>query len=177
MKKSIKKLSESETKFLTALIQDGSKSDTEIAKEIGVSKATAGRIRKSLQSGGIVQDYIPIVDLKQFDVDMFVVIMFRWNASDNKQLTQKLNKDLDQDPHVIFLANGHGSNGLTTVLFLGFKDVEEYNSYFDRLNLKYGNNMGNIITLISSTKGIVKQDYLPLVLKRLKGTKAKNGKD
>lgn len=174
MKESSINLSKVEKKFLISLIDDGSKSDTAIAKEIGVSKATAGRIRKKLEGSKVIEDYIPILNLKQFDVDMFVIFSFKWDAFANKKLTNEFFSKLEADPNVIFLANGQGSDGSTTVLFLGFKDIEDYNNYLRHLNATYGKNISQNLTLISPSSEIRKQDYTHIILKMLKTSE--NGK-
>jgi len=163
MKQSIKKLSLNENKFLISLLEDGNKSDAQIAREIGVSKSTTYRIRKKLEKEGIVVEYIPIIDLDKLGVEAFLVLVFQWTAFKNKELTEKMMRELEKDPHVIFLANGEGSEGLTTCVFFGFKDLEEYNSYFKKFRSKYEDFMGKSIILLIPSKQIIKHDFTDMV--------------
>ncbi len=168
MKQNDKKLSEFEKKFLISVLDDGSKTDANIAKEINISKATAGRIRKKLEKDKIISEYIPIVDLDKLGVDMFLVILFQWTQFKNKELTQKMFSELEKDPHVIFLGNGEGSEGLTSCIFLGFRSLEEYNIYFKKFREKYEDYLGKTVSLIIPSKEIIKHDFTDLAKNILK---------
>lgn len=168
MKQSIIKLSDIEKKFLISLLEDGRKTNSQIAKEINISKATAGRIRNSLEKRDIISEYIPIVDLDKIGINVFLVAMLQWTGIKSEKLNMILS-ELERDPHVIFLANGEGSEGLTTSLFLGFKDIEDYHRYFNNFRKKYSEYMGKIVTLILPSKEIIKEDFTHLVKYMLKG--------
>ena len=169
MKQSIEKLSLKEKKFLISLLEDGSKSDAQIAREIGLSKSTIYRIRKKLEKEGVITEYIPIIDLDKLGVEAFLVLVFQWTAFKNKELTKKIMRELKKDPHVIFLANGEGSEGLTTCVFFGFKDLEEYNNYFKKFRSKYEDFVGKSVILLIPSKQIIKHDFTDLVAFILRG--------
>lgn len=163
MKKSIVKLSETERKFLISLLEDGSKIDAQIAREIGVSKATAHRTRKKLEEEDILQDYIPIVNLDKMRINFFAIVMFRWNKFDNKKLTDKMLTELESDPHVVYLAAGDSSNGLTHTIMLGFHDLSGYHTYMEQFRGKYREYIDKIHAFFIPCEKILKQDYTGLV--------------
>jgi DNA-binding Lrp family transcriptional regulator len=163
MKQSIKKLSKNEKKFLISLLEDGSKTDAQISREIGVSKSTAYRIRKDLEKEKIILEYIPIIDLDRIGVEAFFVLMFQWTAFKDQKLTNKMLTELENDPHVIFLGNGEGSEGLTTCIFLGFKNLSEYNAYFKKFRSKYEDFLGKTVSLLIPSKEIIKHDFTDMV--------------
>lgn len=163
MKKDSINLSDNEKKFLNSLLEDGSKTDSKIAEETGMSKSTANRIRKKLEKRDIISEYIPIVDLDKVGVDVFLVVLFQWKAFKDKELTNKATGELVEDPHVIFLANGEGNQGQTTCLFLGFDDVEEYHDYFRDFREKYEDEVDKITTLLIPSSKIQKHDFTHLV--------------
>ena len=169
MKQKFRKMSKNETNFLISLLEDGSKTDAQISKEIGVSKSTTYRIRKDLEKEEIISEYIPIIDLDNVGVGVFLVLMFQWTAFKDKKLTNKLQSELKKDPHVIFLGNGEGSEGLTTCVFFGFKDLEEYNAYFKTLRGKYEEFLGKTTSLLIPSKEIIKHDFTDLVKYILRG--------
>lgn len=168
MAKSNAKLSEKETKFLICLLDNGNLSDVAIAKKIGASKATCSRIRKKLEKD-LISEYIPVVDLDKVGVNVFLVLLFKWNAFHNEELTKKTFKAFDEDPHVIFLANGQGSGGLSTVLFMGFTSLEEYNAYLNEFRKRYDPYVEGLTHLILPSKEIVKHDFTEIIKKVLKG--------
>lgn len=169
MKQSIKKLSKNEKKFLISLLEDGSKTDAQISREISVSKSTAYRIRKELEKEKIIVEYIPIIDLDKIGVEAFLVLLFQWIAFKDQDLTNKMLKELERDPHVIFLGNGEGSEGLTTCIFLGFRDLDEYNTYLKNFRSKYEDFLEKIVTLLIPSKEIIKHDFTELVRFILRG--------
>ena len=168
MENIINKLSKNDKKFLISLLEDGSKTDSQIAKEINISKATAGRIRKKLENEEIISEYIPIVDLDKLGAEVFLIILFQWTKFKDRKLTGEMLSGLEKDPHVIFLGNGEGSEGLTTCLFLGFKDLEEYNNYFKQFRAKYEEFLGKTINLLVPSKEIRKHDFTDMVKFMLK---------
>ena len=166
MKQSFKNLSKIEKKFLLSLLENGTKTDTEIAKELNISKSTSGRIRKRLMRN-IIEDFIPIVDLSKFGIDVFMIVLFQWKGFKNKEQTKRMFIDLENDPNVTFFGTGEGS-GYTTALFLGFSDLSEAHSYFNEFRKKYENNIGNIIDFFIPGDQIRKQDVTDILKHKLK---------
>lgn len=168
MRKSFINLSKNEKKFLISLLEDGSKTDVQISKETGISKASASRIRKKLESEKIIAEYIPIVDLDLIGIDVFLVFLFQWKTFKDDKLTSQIMRELESDPNVVFLANGEGSEGFTTCVFLGFKNIEEYHSYFKKFRKKYENHIGKMSTLLIPSKEIIKHDFTDITMKILR---------
>jgi len=162
MKKSIDKLNKNETKFLISLLEDGHGTDSEIARKIGLSKASVGRIRKKLETQEILVDYIPIVDLDKFGVNLFAVVMFQWTAFSDNEKTRRMEKEFISTPHVVYLAGGESSNNLNYVAVLGFTDLAEYNTFFDEFRKKYSSSIGRLETFFIPSNKILKQDFTDL---------------
>ena len=171
MKQSSLKLTKNERMFLTTILEDGSKTDAQIARDIDVSKSTAHRIRKELEKREIISEYIPIIDMDKMGVEVFLVLMFQWTEYKNKELTNKMLKELENDPHVIFLGNGEGSEGLTTCVFFGFQNLEEYNTYFKNFRGEYEEYLGKITNLLIPSKEIMKHDFTEMLKSILRGEK------
>jgi len=163
MKNSSVNLSETERKFLSSLMEDGSKTDARIARDIHVSKATAHRTRKKLEADDILTDYIPIVDLDKIGIRFFAVVMFEWNKFDNKDQTKEMLNNLEKDPNVIYLACGDSSNGLSHTMMLGFPDLSGYHSYMEAFRGEYKNDVDRINSFFIPSEKILKQDYTELV--------------
>ena len=162
-------LDKNEIKFLITLLENGSKSDAQIARDTKLSKATVHRIRKKLEKEKVITDYIPIIDFDKIGVDMFQVIMLRWNRFNDKKLSDKVFAEWENDPHVIFFANGQGPE-FTTVLFTGFVDIHDYDKYFREFRSNYGEYIDKIETLILPSSGLIKTDFTDMVLHILKKT-------
>ena len=162
MKQSIENLSENEKKFLKMLLDKGNVSDAEISKKTGMSKATCSRIRKKMEKT-LISEYIPIIELDKVGIEVFLVLMFKWSAFDRQDITKKAFGEFEKDPHVIFLANGQGSAGQSTVMFMGFKSLIQYNDYFKEFRRKYDKYIENMNSLILPSNEIQKQDYTEII--------------
>jgi len=174
MKQSLIKLNESENKFLIALLRDGHKSDAEIAGEIKMSKSSIHRIREKMEHEGIIADYIPVIDLDKVDINVFFVILFEWQSFEDDVLTGKSFEDIQKDDHIVFFGNGEGSEGHTNVLFMGFRDVYEFNLYFKAFRKKYGRSVGRIMSFMLPSKEILKNDFTGLARAAIQNLKVLN---
>ncbi len=161
MAKSITKLSESEKKFLLTILEHGNLTDTEISKKTGLSKSTCSRIRTNLEDD-FISEYIPIIDLDKVGIDVFLVLTFQWNAFDNDAVTKETFSKLRKDPNVIFLANGEGSIA-TTVLFVGFQNLEGCNAYLKDFRKTHGKYAQQINTIILPSKEVMKNDFTEII--------------
>jgi len=170
MQKNINKLSKNEKMFLLSLLNGGNKTDTEIAKKTGLNKSTCSRIRKRLEDD-IITDYIPIIELEKVGVDVFVVLMFKWKAFDKEDVTEKTFSELEKDPHVIFLASGEGSPQFSSVMFLGFLNIDDYHKYFKEFRKKYDKYISNVASLLLPSKEVIKTDFTQIIKHVIKGGK------
>lgn len=167
MKQKLIELDKNETKFLLSLLESGAKSDAQISREIKVSKATTSRIRKKLEKNRIIEDYIPIIKLEKIGVEIFQVLLLQWIRFGDTKLSEKVFSEWEADPHIIFLAHGQGAN-FTTVLFMGFKDIHEYDEYSKQFRAKYSNYIGKTEIIILPSDKVIKNDYTHLVSHMLK---------
>jgi len=158
MRQSIIKLSNYEKLFLKAILVDANKSDAQIAKESGMSKATANRIRKELKKKKIILKYLPIVDLDRLGINVFMAILFHWKGYKDVKRTEAMLSDLEKDQHIAFLASGEGS-GFTHIVFLGFADLSQAHNYFKKFRMKYDDEIENMVSFFIPSNEIVKQDY------------------
>ncbi|MDO8553746.1 MAG: Lrp/AsnC family transcriptional regulator [Candidatus Micrarchaeota archaeon] len=162
MQQSIKKLDNNETKFLISLLEAGNKTDTKIAKEIHLSKATVNRIRKRLELQGIITDCIPILNLDYFGVNMFAVVLFEWRDFDNSKETQAMESEFSKTPQVVYFSVGESSSNLNYVAMLGFFDMADYHAFFNEFRKKYQSAIGKIEVFFIPSKRIIKQDFTDL---------------
>lgn len=155
MKQSIENLSENEKKFLTALLEDGSKKDSEIAEEAGMSKSTANRIRRKFEDEGVIEDYIPIVNLEGAGIEIYSLIQF--------QLKQDISlENLVDDSRVIFLGES-GDYDREIVIYAGFSDYKDYESFVENLREEQQFEVENFQSQIISSENIHKEDYTHLI--------------
>jgi len=154
MKHNIENLSENEKKFLKALLEDGSKKDSEIAEEAGMSKSTANRIRRKFEDEGVIEEYIPIVNLEGAGIEIYSLIQF--------QLQQDVSLEkLVEDSRVIFLGES-GDYDRQIVIYAGFSDYKDYESFIENLREQQFE-VENFQSQIISSENIHKEDYTHLI--------------
>jgi DNA-binding Lrp family transcriptional regulator len=167
MSKNNQKLSNSEIKFLNVILDKGNVSDTEITKLTGLSKSSCSRIRKKLEKN-LISEYIPIIPLEKIGLDVFLVLTFQWNAFDNQEFTKKSFSTFKKNPNVVFLANGEGSSS-STVMFIAFKNLEEYHEFLKKFRRDYGKYALQINTLLLPSKEVIKNDFTEVIKKTIGG--------
>lgn len=171
MKVSFNNLTKNERLFLISLLEDGRKTDTQISKELKMSLPTVTRIRKKLEEEKIISDYLTVVDLDTIGIGIFSVFLFEWKSFSDEKLTEKVFSEIENDPHIIFLARGDGAE-YTSVLFAGFTNFEAQHTYFKEFRKKYEPYLGKTTLLVMPEKQILKNDFTDLVKHVLK---EKNG--
>jgi DNA-binding Lrp family transcriptional regulator len=169
MQQSITKLNESEIKFLNALLEDGHKSDAQIARETKLSKPTTNRIRKKLEKEDVLTDYIPVIDLEKFGIQMFSVVLFEWTNFSDRKATEKMVDEFTTTPQVVYFAEGESSTNLNYCAVLGFYDLADYHAFFNEFREKYGKFIGKLEFFMIPGRKVIKQDFTDLakmVIKR-----------
>ena len=168
MQQSSVKLTKSEKHFLISLTGGGDKNDSNIAKEIKVSKGSVSRIRKKLEQEGLLTGSSPTLDLEKLGVCFYFVLVFQWNAFADKKLTEKMEKDFTSTPHTTYFAEGSNPNSkyIAKMAFLSF---EEYNDFLEEFRGKYGASISGLETFFIRPKRILKEGYGDLVKMLLGG--------
>lgn len=159
MNQSIENLSENEKKFLQSILEDGSKTDSDIADDIGVSKSTANRIRRKFEDEGVIRDYIPIVDLEEIGIDLYSIISFQTQSEVDID-------DLKSNSNIIFLGET-GDFNKSVVLFAGFSSYEEYQEFLDDLRQEHKEKLSDFNSNLISAENIHKEDFTHLILSTL----------
>ena len=151
---------------MLSVLEDGRKTDAQVARETGISKAQVSRIRKKLEERGLIFKYAPVFDLDQLDINLFAIILFQWKYQDIRR-TKQMARSLESDARVTFFGAGEGAE-FTNVLFLGFSDLSEAHKYLSAFREKYGAELGNVISFFVPGEGILKQDYTDIIRERIK---------
>ena len=162
-------LSVNEKKFLGCILDNGNITDTEIAKNTKISKSTCSRIRKKLEKS-LISEYIPIIPLDKVGINVFLVLTFQWIAFDNNHATKNAFSKFENDPNVVFLANGECST-VSTVMFIAFEDLDDYHTYIKEFRKNYGKYTDNINVLLLPSKDVIKNDFTEVIKKSLEGKK------
>jgi len=170
MQQSSVKLTKTEKLFLVILTKDGNKNDSEIAKEMKVSKATVSRIRKKLVEDGVITGCAATLDIEKMGTCFFYVLVFQWNAFADKKLTKKMEDDFTTTAQTIYFAEGSNPNS-KYIAKMAFVDFEDYNNFIAEFRGKYGKSISDLETFFIQPKRILKEGYGDLVKMLLEGVK------
>ena len=162
MQQSSIKLTKTERRFLISLTKGGDKNDSEIAKEMKVSKGTVSRIRKKLSEEGLLAGATPKLDLEKMGVCFYYVLVFQWNAFADRKLTEKMEKDFTSTAQTIYFAEGSNPNS-KYIAKMAFVDFEDYNEFIAEFRRKYGASISGLETFFIQPKRVLKEDYGDLV--------------
>ncbi len=155
-------MSENERKFLLTLIEDGSKTDADIAEETGMSKSTANRIRRRFEENGTLREYIPVIDLGHMGVEVFATIIL--------ECEKPLDTDEIRDiPNVIFLGETDDFQE-TYVVFAGFAGFEEYHEFIDAFKDRYREQVASFDSRMIPPGHIQKEDFTHIIKHTIKDT-------
>ncbi len=160
--KEVDDLSANEKKFLISLIEDGSKTDTQIADEAGMSKSTANRIRRRFEDSGIIKEYLPIILLESLGIDLFATI------------TMECEDEIDLDeiaamPNVIFLGETDDFQQ-TVVVFAGFSEFDEYNDFIEEFKDRYREKATDFSNDLIAEGNVIKEDFTHLLKYKLRSS-------
>ena len=119
-----------ELKIISELMKNSRRSDRELAKAVGVSQPTIGRIIKRLEKEGIIREYTMIPDFRKLGYELLALTFLRLNKAISEEEAEKARKETKQrleKSHfgIIMLERGIGL-GYDGVLIGLYKDYAKY---------------------------------------------------
>lgn len=144
-------------KLLYEMMKNSKRSDRDLAKVIGVSQPTITRTRKKLEKMGYIKEYTVIPDMTKLGLEIIAftflnIVKHPPKSSSATKNYDDLQKWLEKNPNVIFLAVGNGLNGKNRVIITTHKDFTEYSEFISDLRSGWACLM-NVDTFLISTKG------------------------
>jgi len=153
-------MTDNEKEFLLSLIEDGSKTDTEIADETGMSKSTANRIRRKFEENGVLAEYIPIVRLESVGIELFATLTLECDGELDE-------KEIARIPNVIFMGETDSFQE-SYVIFAGFGGFEEYNQFIEDFKAKYQDKVTSFEKNLIAPHNIIKEDFTHVIKHNIK---------
>ena len=122
------KLTKNEKRALKLMLENGKVSDSYIAAKLRISSQAVGKIRSKLE-GTIIDSYHVKLNYSRLGVQTFAIAFAKLTSegldTGNLEVEQKILKE----PHILSAYRLPGGNH-THILFYGFRDVNELDSYF-----------------------------------------------
>ncbi len=167
------KFTKNERKVLEYLVENAKITDSEIAEKLHITPQAVGKIRKKLETMGIIKGYYAVVDLEKAGIKVIAIGMFKFNIDafgESKNIKESIDAYITkriQNPLIInFYRLPEGD--ITHIVVYGFKSVDELDSYFHALQAKRGymSELKNLYIL--SVKSMKKSSPNDLLVKLLK---------
>lgn len=161
------KLTRNDRRTLKLLIEDGRASDAEIARELRITPQAVGKIRKKLETEGIIKGYSTIVDYEKLGIRVLAIVLFKFTAEARKTLLTEADISARvKGPHIIgFFRVPEGD--VTHIVIYGFRSLEELDHYFHILQTERGHISEIKQLFILSSKSVRKNSDKELLIKVL----------
>jgi DNA-binding Lrp family transcriptional regulator len=78
-----------ELKLVSELMKNSRRSDRELAKAVGVSEPTIGRLIKKLEKEGIIQEYTMIPDFAKLGYELMAITLAKMDAPPSAEIVKK----------------------------------------------------------------------------------------
>ena len=119
MKKTMKRI-------LCELLKDSSRSDRELAQQLGVSQPTVSRMRNRLVEEGMIKHFSVTPDFNALGFEIIAITSFTSDHSD--AIGEKVRKWTMSRPNVLFAARaeGKGRNAVMVSLHTNYTDYHNF---------------------------------------------------
>ena len=116
-------IDELERKIIRAMNRNARKSFREIAKELGTSATAVVNKVKKLESSGVIQGYIPMVNAEYFGLELTAIIALRISKGKLLETQQRIS----EDPRVAAVYDVTGEwDSLVVGRFKGRDDLNDF---------------------------------------------------
>jgi DNA-binding Lrp family transcriptional regulator len=129
------KLTKNDRFVLKCLIENGRISDAEIARRMKITLQGVGKIRKKLESNGVIKSYSAEVDYEKLGINVFAVVIMKaekkaWKELKEGGLIERIHKNT---PHMTCLLRTIEHESPSVALY-GFRNFEELSRYFHMID-------------------------------------------
>lgn len=129
-------LTKNERKMIKLLLENGRVSDTEVATKLSITKPAVGKIRKKLESLGVIAGYSTNIDYGLLGINTFVLSLSKVYIEVIDEYGElAVEEMLRKDPHVINLYRIPEGDVTHAVLY-GFKGMDDLERYFNSTSRK-----------------------------------------
>lgn len=159
------KLTRNEKQTLKFLIENGRTSDADIARKLGITAQAVGKIRKNLETEGLIKGYSVVMDYEKLGINVIAIALFKFTSVSRKTiLTERDIEERVKGPHIInFYRLPEGD--VTHIVVYGFRSLEELDHYFHILQTERGHISEVKKLYILSVKSLKKNSDKELLLK------------
>jgi len=157
-------MNEAMLKLLSELLKDSKRSDRELAKILGVSQATATRMRYKLVRDGLVQQFTVVPDLAKMGFEILAISSFQ--SRDSQEIAERAIRSTMAKPNVLFAARAEGM-GKSAVVISVHRSYTDYSNFLGEIRAEGGGIVESYDSLLVSLKGLIVKPFSPRYLAKL----------
>jgi len=157
------KLNKNELSVLKLLIENSGQSNVEISEKLGITPQAVGKIKRKLESSGIIRGYSADVGLDAVGIKTFAVALFSYSPELSiREREEDLNKSIKKPNIIAFCRIPEGD--VTHIVMYGFRDLNELENYFQRRQEERGFKSSLKRLYIFSSRGLLKNSVRDMLL-------------
>lgn len=157
------KLTKNEISVLKLLIENGGQSNVEISGKLGITPQAVGKIKRKLESTGVVHGYSAQVDLDAIGVTTFAVALYSYSPDLSTKEREEDSKESLTKPNILsFCKISEGD--VTHIVTYGFRNLDELENYFQKRQEDAGFKSSLKRLYIFSSRGLLKNSVRDMLL-------------
>ncbi|MFC1690643.1 Lrp/AsnC family transcriptional regulator [Nanoarchaeota archaeon] len=160
------KLTNNEKTVLELLITDPRASNTELAKDLGISSQGVGKIKRGLKRKEIIESYETTLNYKNIGIRCFALSLVKIMPKAYRRYKETIT-EVFSHPNIISLINLPQTN-ISHIILFGFRDVAEYDNFFMQLQEKLPGLIEIKETHVFSNESFIKNSASDLFIKMVK---------
>jgi len=127
-----------ELKLVSELMKNSRRSDRELAKAVGVSEPTIGRLIKKLEKEGIIQEYTMIPDFAKLGYELMAITLAKMDAPPSAEIVKKTleisweNEPLWPETIMIERVMGIGYNGIVVSVHKDYSALSRFRAFLEQ---------------------------------------------
>ncbi len=129
-------------RLLFELIKCSRRSDKELSKVIGCTRATIYRRRKELEKEGLIREYTVIPDLAKMGYEICAFIFLSWREHPNEDELAVGREWLASVPNILFCSAGEGL--ATNIVVSLHRNFADFSSFIDFLRRSSQPKLGDL---------------------------------
>ncbi|MBD3164104.1 winged helix-turn-helix transcriptional regulator [Candidatus Woesearchaeota archaeon] len=153
----MKELTKREKEVLIELLKGARTTDQEIARRIKTSRPTIAKIRNRLEEKRIILGYNTYVDFEKLGLHVNALTIFKWNDYSKTKELKDIIYFIKNLPEVIVFIRGEGLGGKSKTMLSVHRDLREYEIFIRNLQEKWGPNVTEVDSFLSSIDTIHKR--------------------
>ena len=122
------KLNKNEKKILEEILSNPRVSNKELSNSLGISTQAVGKIKKGLNSKGVIKGYETLLDYDKMGITCFVLTLVKIMPKAFRSYGKDI-KEILAHPNII-TSISIPQTFITNIILFGFRDVDEYSNFF-----------------------------------------------